>query len=45
MKTYTVGGAVRDQLLGLNVTDRDYVVVGMTPRQMIEAGFKPVGAD
>lgn len=45
MKTYTVGGAVRDQLLGLNVTDRDYVVVGMTPHQMIEAGFKPVGAD
>jgi tRNA nucleotidyltransferase (CCA-adding enzyme) len=45
MKTYTVGGAVRDQLLGLSVTDRDYVVVGMTPHQMIEAGFKPVGAD
>jgi tRNA nucleotidyltransferase (CCA-adding enzyme) len=45
MKTYTVGGAVRDQLLGLPVTDRDYVVVGQTPHQMIEAGFKPVGAD
>ena len=45
MKTYTVGGAVRDQILGLAVTDRDYVVVGMTPHQMIEAGFKPVGGD
>ena len=45
MKVYSVGGAVRDELLSLSVTDRDYVVVGMTPHQMIEAGFKPVGAD
>jgi tRNA nucleotidyltransferase (CCA-adding enzyme) len=45
MKIYAVGGAVRDELLGLPVTDRDYVVVGMTPHQMIEAGYKPVGAD
>lgn len=45
MKVYTVGGAVRDALLGIPVADRDYVVVGMTPHQMIEAGFKPVGAD
>ncbi len=45
MKIYSVGGAVRDELLGLSVTDRDYVVVGATPPQMIEAGYKPVGAD
>lgn len=45
MKTYIVGGAVRDRLLGLAVQDRDYVVVGSTPEQMIAAGFKPVGKD
>ncbi len=45
MKTYTVGGAVRDELLNLPVTDRDYVVVGATPHDMIAAGYKPVGAD
>lgn len=45
MKTYLVGGAVRDRLLGLPVKDRDYVVVGATPAQMEAAGFKPVGAD
>jgi tRNA nucleotidyltransferase (CCA-adding enzyme) len=45
MKIYAVGGAVRDELLNLPVTDRDYVVVGATPHQMIEAGYKPVGAD
>ncbi len=33
MKVYLVGGAVRDQLLGLPISDRDYVVVGTTPRQ------------
>ncbi|GAB4360505.1 MAG: multifunctional CCA addition/repair protein [Immundisolibacter sp.] len=43
--TYLVGGAVRDRLLGLPVTDRDYVVVGATPDDLLEAGFKPVGAD
>ncbi|MDE2046884.1 MAG: multifunctional CCA addition/repair protein [Betaproteobacteria bacterium] len=42
---YEVGGAVRDSLLGLPVQDRDYVVVGATPQQMIDAGFKPVGKD
>ena len=42
---HIVGGAVRDQLLGLPATDRDWVVVGATPQQMIEAGFKPVGRD
>src|SRR5688572_1214047 len=45
MKVYLVGGAVRDQLLGLPVQDRDYVVVGATPEEMVERGFKPVGAD
>ncbi|HWR95230.1 MAG TPA: multifunctional CCA addition/repair protein [Arenimonas sp.] len=45
MKTYLVGGAVRDRLLGLSAGDRDYVVVGETPETMLAAGFKPVGAD
>ena len=42
---YTVGGAVRDELLGLTVQDRDFVVVGATPEEMVAAGFKPVGRD
>ena len=45
MKVYLVGGAVRDKLLGLPGQDRDYVVVGATPEQMVARGFKPVGAD
>jgi tRNA nucleotidyltransferase (CCA-adding enzyme) len=45
MEIYLVGGAVRDKLLGLEVKDRDYVVVGATPEQMVAQGFKPVGAD
>lgn len=45
MKAYVVGGAVRDELLGLPVQDRDYVVVGATPEEMVRAGFKPVGKD
>ncbi len=45
MKTYVVGGAVRDRLLGRPVTDRDYVVVGATPEQMLALGFQPVGKD
>ena len=45
MKIYTVGGAVRDELLGLAVVDRDYVVVGATPEQMVARGFRPVGKD
>ena len=44
-KTYVVGGAVRDALLGLPVKDRDYVVVGATPEQMKAFGFVPVGKD
>lgn len=45
MKTYLVGGAVRDRLLGLPCGDRDYVVVGETPESMLAAGFQTVGKD
>ena len=45
MKVYAVGGAVRDELLGLPVKDRDYVVVGATPEEMERLGYKPVGKD
>ena len=45
MKTYVVGGAVRDELLNLPVQDRDWVVVGATPEEMLAAGFRPVGKD
>ena len=45
MQIYLVGGAVRDRLLGLEVKDRDYVVVGATPEDMVARGFRPVGAD
>jgi tRNA nucleotidyltransferase (CCA-adding enzyme) len=40
-----VGGAVRDELLGLAVQDRDWVVVGSTPEEMVSLGFRPVGKD
>ena len=45
MKIYSVGGAVRDELLGRPVADRDYVVVGATPEAMLAQGFRPVGRD
>ena len=45
MRTYLVGGAVRDALLGLPPGDRDFVVVGATPEAMVEAGFRAVGRD
>lgn len=45
MKTYLVGGAVRDELLGRPVADRDYVVVGATPAEMRRRGFTQVGRD
>lgn len=45
MQIYLVGGAVRDRLLGLAVTDHDYVVVGATPQEMEAQGFKAVGKD
>ena len=45
MKTYLVGGAVRDGLLGKVSSDRDFVVIGSTPSEMVVAGFRPVGKD
>jgi len=45
VEIYCVGGAVRDQLLGLAVQDRDYVVVGATPEEMVAQGYRPVGKD
>lgn len=45
MRTYLVGGAVRDELLGLPVGERDWVVVGATPEQLTAQGYKPVGKD
>ncbi len=45
MKIYAVGGAVRDRLLGREVADQDYVVVGATPEQMEQLGYRPVGKD
>ncbi len=43
--TYLVGGAVRDNLLGLTIKDKDYVVVGSTPEAMAAQGFLPIGKD
>ncbi|MTW03563.1 multifunctional CCA tRNA nucleotidyl transferase/2'3'-cyclic phosphodiesterase/2'nucleotidase/phosphatase [Pseudoduganella ginsengisoli] len=45
MQIYVVGGAVRDELLGLPVQDHDHVVVGATPEEMVQQGFRPVGKD
>lgn len=45
VKHYLVGGAVRDELLGAPVTERDWVVVGATPEDMHAHGFRPVGKD
>ena len=45
MKIYSVGGSVRDELLARPVADRDYVVVGATPDEMLAQGFRPVGRD
>ncbi len=45
MNIYCVGGAVRDELLGLPIQDRDYVVVGATPEAMVKLGYRPVGKD
>jgi len=45
MKTYLVGGSVRDELLSLPVKDHDYVVVGSTPEEMARLGYRPVGKD
>jgi tRNA nucleotidyltransferase (CCA-adding enzyme) len=45
MKTYLVGGAVRDALMGREVIDRDWCVVGSSPQEMLDAGYLPVGKD
>lgn len=45
MNVFLVGGAVRDRLLGLEVKDRDWVVVGTSPKQMQDAGYRSVGKD
>ncbi len=45
MQAFVVGGAVRDELLGLPVQDHDWVVVGATPEDMVAKGFRPVGKD
>jgi tRNA nucleotidyltransferase (CCA-adding enzyme) len=45
MRIYLVGGAVRDELLGLPARERDWVVVGARPEELLARGFKPVGKD
>lgn len=45
LEVYLVGGAVRDQILGHQVKDRDWVVVGATPEQLLDKGFRAVGRD
>lgn len=45
MQVYLVGGAVRDQLLGHPYHEKDYVVVGTTPEEMLKQGYQPVGKD
>jgi len=45
MEIYLVGGAVRDKLLGLQLIEKDWVVIGETPESMVKQGFRPVGKD
>ncbi|WP_295980486.1 multifunctional CCA addition/repair protein [uncultured Variovorax sp.] len=45
MKTFLVGGALRDRLLGRPVSDHDWLVVGATPEEMVARGYLPVGRD
>lgn len=45
VKIYLVGGAVRDSLLNLPIKDKDYMVVGATPEQMLQLGYRQVGKD
>jgi len=45
METYLVGGTVRDELLGLPIRERDWVVVGATPQEMLRLGYRQVGRD
>ena len=45
MRVYLVGGAVRDRLLGVRVRERDWVVVGATPEELVRLGYEPVGRE
>ena len=45
MKIYLVGGAVRDKILGIPVSDKDYLVVGSSPEEMVKLGYKAIGKD
>ena len=45
MQIYLVGGAVRDQLLNYPVKEKDWVVVGATPQEMLDLGYQQVGKD
>ena len=45
MQVYLVGGAVRDAVLGLPITDKDFMVVGATPQVLLDLGFIQVGVD
>ena len=45
MKIYQVGGSIRDELLGEIPKDKDWLVVGSSPEEMIAAGYKPIGKD
>ena len=45
MKIYQVGGSVRDEILGVEENDKDWVVVGSSPEKMVAEGFKPIGKD
>ena len=45
MRVYLVGGAVRDRLLGLAIRERDWVVVGATPEELVRLGYQPVGRE
>ena len=45
MQVYLVGGAVRDEQLGIPVKERDWCVVGATPDELLDLGYKPVGKD
>jgi tRNA nucleotidyltransferase (CCA-adding enzyme) len=45
VRTFIVGGYIRDTLLGIPVKDKDYVVVGASPQEMLDLGFRPIGQD
>lgn len=45
MQIFLVGGALRDELLSLEIIDRDWLIVGATPKQLVQEGFKPIGKD